>query len=259
MEKENTLKPIPLWQSLLLFGIPGLMLYLGLYYAVPFLLKLGYSEVFLFLSFWWGPFILLLPVSIILFKQEQKKQPGLSLKKRFRLNRLTKKDWIWVICGILFVLVFDFIIMEPVSKWLATKSFFSAPDHFPVLFHPLKKITVPLTEFLGVPLKGNWLLLFIIIIFHSITIVAEEFMWRGYILPRQEKVYGKWAWLPNGLLWAYVVHFFMIWNFISFLPSMLLTPYLAQKTKNTWVSLMIHGIPNSLLWILILTGVLGAG
>ena len=53
--------------------------------------------------------------------------------------------------------------------------------------------------------------------------------------------------------------FFMKWNFISFLPSMLITPFVAQKTKNTWVSLLIHGVPNTILWILLLSGILGIG
>ncbi len=142
---------------------------------------------------------------------------------------------------------------------MASIPIFSSPEHFPILFHPLKEINLPLTSFLGVSLQGNWLFLVITIILHSTALVAEEFMWRGYILPRQEKTYGKWAWLVNGLLWGYLLHFFMKWNFIAFLPGMLITPFIAQKTKNTWVSLLIHGIPNSILWILILTGILGIG
>lgn len=251
------IKPVSLWHSILLFGIPGLALYLGLYYGIPIFYRMGLPEIFLFPFFLWFPLISLLPVSLILFKREKRNQPDLSLKKRFRLNRISKKDWLWVISGILFVAVFDFVLMEPISKWMATISFLSPPDHFPILFHPLKEIDLPLTNFLGVSLSGNWLFLIITIILHSTALVAEEFMWRGYILPRQEKTYGKWAWLVNGLLWGYLLHFFMKWNFIAFLPGMLMTPFIAQKTKNTWVSLLIHGIPNTILWILILTGVLG--
>ncbi|MBI9097773.1 MAG: CPBP family intramembrane metalloprotease [Spirochaetaceae bacterium] len=201
----------------------------------------------------------LLPISIILFKREKTNQLDLSFKRRFRLNKLTRKDWLWVIGGILFVMVFDFLIMEPISKWMATITIFSPPNHFPVLFHPLKEIKLPLKNFLGVSLYGNWLFLIITIILHSTAMIAEEFMWRGYILPRQEKTYGKWAWLVNGLLWAYLVHFIMKWNFISFLPSMLITPFIAQKTQNTWISLLIHGVPNTILWILFLSGILGIG
>lgn len=259
MDVNNKVKPISLWQSILFFGIPGLLLYLGLVYGIPILKSYGFPDIFLFPFFLWLPLIPLLPASLALFRREQKYQPDLTLKERFRLKKITKKDWLWVVGGILFVLIFDFVIMEPVSKWMASIPLFSAPDHFPILFHPLKEITFPLTSFLGVPLYGNWLFLIVMIVLHTIALIAEEFMWRGYLLPRQEKRHGKYAWLVNGLLWGYLLHFFMKWNFISFLPGMLITPFIAQRRKNTWVSLMIHGIPNTILWILILTGVLGVG
>jgi len=259
MKTENKIKPINIWKSIIIFGIPGFLLYLGLTYGIPYFQNLGYKDIFLFPFFLWFPIIPLLPVSIILFRKEKKKNPTLKLAERFRLKTITKTDWLWIIGGILFVFVFDFIIMEPVAKWMASKPLFSAPDHFPILFHPLKEIDFPIITFLGVPLLGNWLFLIIAIILHTTAMIAEEFMWRGYILPRQEAKYGKHAWLVNGLLWGYLVHFVMRWNFISFLPSMLITPFIAQKTKNTWVSLMIHGIPNTILWIIILTGILGIG
>jgi membrane protease YdiL (CAAX protease family) len=259
MIKVMNIKPIPLWESILLFGIPGLLLYLGMNYGIPVFHRMGLPEIFLFPFFLWLPLIPLLPISINLFKREKRDQANLSLKRRFRLNRITKKDWLWVMGGIFFVMVFDFVIMEPISKWMATIPIFSPPEHFPVIFNPLKEIELPLTHFLNVSLKDNWLFLFVTIILHTTAMIAEEFMWRGYILPRQEKSYGKWAWLVNGLLWGYLVHFFMKWNFISFLPSMLITPFIAQKTQNTWVSLLIHGIPNTILWILFLTGILGIG
>ena len=256
---ESKIKPISLWSSFLFFCIPGLLLYLGLVYGMPYFKTYGIADIFLFPFFLWLPLIPLLPISTALFKQERKHQPALKFKERFRLKKITKKEWFWVIGGVLFVLLFDFIIMEPVSKWMATLPMFSAPNHFPILFHPLKEIQFPITKLLGVSLKGNWIFLIVMIALHTTAMIAEEFMWRGYILPRQEKTFGKLAWLVNGLMWGYLLHFVMKWNFISFLPSMLITPFIAQKTKNTWVSLMIHGIPNTILWILVLTGILGVG
>jgi membrane protease YdiL (CAAX protease family) len=259
MKRDVIIKPIPLYSSILLFGIPGLTLYLGTYYAIPIFQKMGLPDIFLFPFFMWLPILPLLPLSIILYKREKKVQPELTLKERFRLNRITKKDWIWIVGGVLFVLLSDFVIMNPISKWMATIPLFSPPEYLPIFINPLKEIKLPLNELLGVPLKGNWILLILTIILHSTAMLSEEFMWRGYILPRQEKNYGKSAWLVNGLQWGYLVHFGMKWNFISFLPSMLITPFIAQKTRNTWVSLFIHGIPNTILWILILLGILGIG
>ena len=257
MKTDDHLKPMPLWQSIALFGIPGFALYVGLYYGIPIFQELGLPDIFLFPFFLWLPLIFLLPVSLFLFQHEKKDHPDLKLCKRFRLKKLSKRDWFWVAGGIIFVALFDFVIMDPVSKWMAGIPLFAAPDHFPVLFHPLKEIELPLVSLFGVSLNGNWWFLIITVVLHSTALLGEEFLWRGYVLPRQEKTYGKWAWLVNGLLWGYLLHSFMKWNFIAFLPSMLITPYIAQRTKNTWVSLLIHGIPNTILWIIIFTGIIG--
>ncbi len=259
MKNGINIKPIPFYLSILFFGIPGLILYLGTYYAIPIFQKMGLPDIFLFPFFMWLPIIPLLPISILLFRREKRDQPELTLKVRFRLNRVTKADWVWIVGGVLFVMLSDFIIMNPISVWMAKIPMFSPPDYFPIFINPLKEIEFPLNDLLGVTLKGKWIFLIITVILHSTAMVSEEFMWRGYILPRQEKNYGKSAWLVNGLLWGYLVHFGMKWNFISFLPGMLITPYIALRTRNTWVSLLVHGIPNTILWIIILSGVLGIG
>ncbi len=89
--------------------------------------------------------------------------------------------------------------------------------------------------------------------------LGEEFVWRGYILPRQELSLGRWAWLVNGLLWAFVVHAVLKWQYVGMLPSMLLAPWLAQKTKNTWASFLVHFGGNLLVVVLLVPGILGAG
>ncbi|MBC8479498.1 MAG: hypothetical protein H8D46_03450 [FCB group bacterium] len=71
------------------------------------------------------------------------------------------------------------------------------PEHFLAILNPLTETTLPASQFLGVSFKGNWLFIGVIVIFYPLAQVAEEFMWRGYILPRQEKSYGHYAWLVN--------------------------------------------------------------
>ncbi len=259
IEKEINLAPIPLWQSAMLFGIPGLILYIGLYYGIPFFSKMGVSEAALFAFFLWLPAIPLLPISLLLFKHEQKKHPGLTFKRRFRLNALSKRDLLWVVLGIVITFTFEELFLKSTSKWLASFPTFSPPKHFPAFLNPLKEVEFPIVKFLDATLEGNWLIVFIILFFYPLAQIAEEFMWRGYILPRQEKSFGKGAWLVNGLLWAYLFHFILKWNFISFLPSMLITPFIAQKTKNTWAALLVHGVPNATILILFFfLGVIGS-
>lgn len=254
---KQKLKSISFIKTIILFGCPGIVSVIGFYYITPPLLKSGYPLSILFPLFLWIGVLPLFPIAVLLYKNEKKNNPSLKFKERFRLQPIKKKDILWIIFGVLFIFIFDFVIMEKIGNRMASIPFLAPPDYFPPLFNPLKEIELPIKQLIGIELEGNWLFLFSTILLHTYMMFSEEIMWRGYILPRQEVKLGKWAWLVNGILWAYLVHAVMKWSFISFLPSMLITPFIAQKTKNTWVSLLIHGIPNTILWVIILIGVLG--
>lgn len=256
-ESDRNVKSISLIESIILFSIPGVVLYIGFYYIIPILNKIDVPIILSFPFFLWIGILPLLPISIYLYKKENREYSLEDFKKRFRLNKIKGKDWFWVVGGIFSVIVFDFIIGEPIAKRMAGIKIFQPPEYFPAIFNPLKDISLPIESILGVNLKGNWWFLIITVPIHTIAMISEEFIWRGYILPMQEKKYGKYAWLINGLLWAYLVHGFLKWSYISFLPSMLITPWIAQKTKNTCISFLVHAVPNTLLWLLLLLGILG--
>jgi len=51
---------------------------------------------------------------------------------------------------------------------------------------------------------GNWglFLLFIIQMLFN-TVLGEELLWRGLLLPRMAGAFGKWDWLANGVLFGF--------------------------------------------------------
>jgi len=112
---------------------------------------------------------------------------------------------------------------------------------------------------MGTPLQGNWRLFFLFILLHIIAMFSEELMWRGFILPLQEGLFGEFAWLVNGLMWAWLVHAGLKWHFIGMLPGMLIAPWVARYTGNTFAAFIVHAGGNSILWILLFLGVLGLG
>jgi CAAX amino terminal protease family. len=76
------------------------------------------------------------------------------------------------------------------------------------------------------------------------NIAGEELLWRGYLLPRQERAIGSKAWLVNGLLWA-VLHSALGLRIAAILlPIEFVVPYVVQRRKNTWLGIIIHGIYN---------------
>lgn len=257
MNKEIQLKQMSLGLQILLFIFPGITGLIGLEYITPYLLERGYPILLLFPLFLWGGIFILFPVIFILYRQEGRQFTWIEFRDRFRLRALQRKDIIWIVSGILIVLFFDFVIGSYLSEKMATIKLFAPPEHFPPLFNPLKEIELPLQNLLGVPLHGNWLFLIVTILLHTFGLITEELLWRGFILPRQEVKWGKYAWIINGLFWAYLTHMVLKWSYLAFLPSMLITPFIAQRTKSTLVSLLVHGIPNTLLWFLILSGIVG--
>ena len=107
--------------------------------------------------------------------------------------------------------------------------------------NPLKA-AIPNT-FMGTEVHGQWGYAIGYFVGWFFNIFGEELLWRGYLLPRQQLQYGKWTWLIHGLLWT-GWHFFWKWNLLSILPIALAIPFVAQKTGNSWIEIIAHGLLN---------------
>lgn len=164
---------------------------------------------------------------------------------------------VWV-GGAAFITLFSEQILEPFGAYFAKIKALAPPDYLPAPFNPLHRLNLPPKDFLGTPLAGNWKLLLVFIPLHIVAMFTEELMWRGYALPLQEIMFGSWAWLVNGLMWAWLLHMVLKWHFVGMLLGMLLAPFVAQQTQSTWASFFAHAIPNALLWVLLLLGVMAS-
>lgn len=233
---------------LLIFIIPGILITLSMQYLLPLLVE--YMPMFWAVVIClWGPLILTLIYVLFLWKKS--KQP---LHEFFRIGKLTKK--------LLFISLGAFILIQVLELALATTRIpltqipmFQPPEVFPEVFSPYFEPSIPLITFMDIELKGNYSMLLLWAFWLVLNIGVEEFLWRGYALPRMEKVYGKYAWLINGLLWNILIHFFMRWSFISLLPISLLLPYIAQKSKSIWPGIIIHGVGNALLYVILVPSI----
>lgn len=135
-----------LWEQLLLFGIPGLVLFCGFHYWTP---KLTNKGVPLILSFWfflWMPVIILLPLSILLYWLGGGSMIFADFKERFHLVSFSSTDWLWVVGAVIFTIVAD-QLLEPVGKYFARLRYFSPPSYLPAPFNPLKKFEIPPNKF----------------------------------------------------------------------------------------------------------------
>lgn len=248
-----------LFFQLVLFAVPGVLIYLGIHFWTPVFLKKGRSLLSTFFFFLWLPVIPLWPLAFILFSWFEGGELSLRLiLERFRLLPIQKSDWLVIILALVATLLLD-QLLEPVGKKMARVRWLRPPPYLPAPFNPLDKFKIPPREFMGSSLRGNWRLILFFIPLHIVAMFSEEIMWRGFILPLQEDLFGGIAWLVNGLMWAWLVHAGLKWHFIGMLPGMLIAPWVAQYTGNTFAAFIVHAGGNSILWILLFLGVLGLG
>ncbi|UCG02766.1 MAG: CPBP family intramembrane metalloprotease [Candidatus Heimdallarchaeota archaeon] len=256
MEK---IQPMSLGSALLHFLIPALLVTLNIYLIMAFFVTLG-LPIFVnyFIIYATLPMLLLLLASIIAYQREGNEMTWMDFTQRFRLKRMTGRDWLWTI--LLFLIMFLSVgILSFTSIIIA--SFLPPPTFWPDELNPLKRSdsmgTIP-TEFVGQPLPGNWWVVIVLFISLIIATFGEELWWRGYILPRQELEHGEKTWIIHGILWG-LFHFFLPWNLIALLPGTITLSYVAQKLKNTWPAIIAHGLANGLMvMVVVILGIIGA-
>lgn len=259
MQSNASIKPMPLWLSIAFFGIPGAIGFWNAYWGIPLLLGWGVPLQICFPAVLSGMGIVLLGVALVAYRLEGNRLSWPALKERFRLLPIRGREWLWV-AGTLVLCVISDALLEGVGKWLASFPLLAPPAYFPPPFNPTIEVVLPIREFLGAPMKGNWFIFWFWAPLSLVSMIGEEFLWRGYILPRQELAQGKWAWVANGLFWALLFHAGMKWSLIGLVPSSLLTAWIAQRLKNTTASIIVHVGGNAVLfWGLLLVGVLGVG
>lgn len=226
-------------------------MFLGMEYLLPILSKtfLGYAWAAL-LSLW-TPCIFIFFIILLKWKRS-----GIDARNYFWLNKISIKT---VFISILIFVVIQALelLLHNSSQLLSNIPGFTCPDHYPDLFKPDFNFNYPLTSFFRLEVNGNYSLIIFWLTWVIINIGCEEVLWRGYALPRMEKVFGKWAWLVNGLLWNFLIHFFFRWSYITLLPISLLLPYVCQKTKSMWPGVIIHGIGNTILLLLLIPSIIG--
>ena len=138
-----------------------------------------------------------------------------------RINSLSSKDLIWTIGGFTLLSLTSYII----AKIILPEFNVDASPFF----------------FKNMPLGSKYLwILYIWPVFFFFNIFGEEFLWRGYIQPRQELLNKKWTWLVHGILWS-VFHLPMGLNLVvSAFPIFFILPAIVQIRKNTTISIIIH-------------------
>ena len=92
----------------------------------------------------------------------------------------------------------------------------------------------------------------ILVMFLFNTVLGEELLFRGFLLPRMNGAFGRGDWVANGLLFA-GYHLHVPWAIPGTLLEMFTTAYPTKRYRSAWIGIAVHSAQSVFLAILILT------
>ena len=146
--------------------------------------------------------IWLFVLSMIIVRQEEGDLRWTTVKRRLWLNaprdpttgETRRRLWLWAIVFVIAIFVWEIALKSYVSElWVSIFPFFAEPPgySFGALFESQEMMQ---------RLVGAWWFFGLFVVFTVFnSILGEEFLFRGVLLPKMEGVFGKWSWVASGV------------------------------------------------------------
>lgn len=204
--------------------------------------------------------IWLFVLTMIIVRQEEGDLRWATVRRRLRLN--TPRDpgtgetrhrlWPWLIVIVIASVVWDVALTSPVNElWVSLFPFLAEPAgyDFAVVFESQEILD---------RLVGAWWFLGLYVLSSVFnTILGEEFLFRGVLLPKMEGVFGRWSWVANGVLFAFY-HVHQPWGIAAnVISGAFFLAYPSWRFRSTWMGVIVHSVQNVFFAFLILGVVLG--
>src|ERR687894_2470568 len=84
------------------------------------------------------------------------------------------------------------------------------------------------------------------------TVLGEELLFRGFLLPRMNGALGRGDWVANGVLFT-GYHLHVPWGMPASLLDMFFIAYPTKRFRSAWIGIAVHSAQSVVLAILILT------
>ena len=88
------------------------------------------------------------------------------------------------------------------------------------------------------------------------TVLGEEFLFRGVLLPRMQGRFGKWDWVANGVLFG-LYHLHQPWGILNDIAGGLIFAFSGKRFRSNWFPIILHSGQSIYFMFLILGLVLG--
>ena len=87
------------------------------------------------------------------------------------------------------------------------------------------------------------------------TVLGEELLFRGVLLPRMQGVFGKFDWVANGVLFA-LYHVHVPWVIPNTLAETFLVSYPSRRFESALIGIILHSTQSVFIIVVILVLVL---
>ena len=104
--------------------------------------------------------------------------------------------------------------------------------------------------------SGNWpwfALILLMMIFN--TVLGEELLFRGLLLPRMRRAFGRWDWVANGVLFG-LYHLHLPWSIPVNLLDTFIVSYPSRRYRSALIGIAVHSAQTVVFSALILALVL---
>jgi uncharacterized protein len=184
-----------------------------------------------------------------------------TLSQRLWLNRPRSPQtgegrsrlWLWLIPLIGITGVYGILVTGIVDNlWVTLLPFLAEPEGWGLSAFASPQFRAGLV--------GNWsvLALYVIMALFN-TVLGEELLFRGVLLPRMAGVFGKWDWMANGILFG-AYHLHQPWVILtSVLDGAFLFALPSRRFRSAWFGAIAHSGQSVYFGILLLLVVLGMG
>jgi len=160
--------------------------------------------------------------------------------------------WLWVIPFLIATAVWELALTSYIDGlWVSAFPFFAEPPGYSM-------VAVFESQEILDRLVGAWwfLVLFVVQAIFN-TILGEEFLFRGVLLPKMEGVFGRWSWVANGVLFGFY-HIHQPWGIAgSIISGAILYALPSWRFRSTWMGIIVHSAQSLYFSFLILGIVVG--
>lgn len=199
-------------------------------------------------------------LSMIIVRREEGNLRWATVKRRLRLGtprdpktgETRRRLWLWLIPLLIATTVWELALTSYADGlWVSAFPFFAEPPGFSMA------AVFQSPAVLG-RLVGAWWF-FALFVVQAIfnTILGEEFLFRGVLLPKMEGVFGRWSWVANGVLFGFY-HVHQPWGIAgSVISGAFLYAYPTWRFRSAWMGIIVHSAQTVYFGFLILGIVLG--